>query len=216
MNDIIKILLDEINHIRNIKEKINFIQIGAYDGISMNDIGNIILNNNDIGLFIEPNPFILNELIENKKTYLNSKILSFAVIPDENFYHQYFHVHKNGGGSSFVRGLYNGEYSPDTNFEVMKVETITVENLWKTYVNFSVDVLITDCEGYDFDINKKVLEICKPKIIYMEAWDTGNLNFNQKITTRNDMFSFMKENNYNIFFEKKDENLICILNEKNY
>lgn len=208
--DTVEILLKFIHEIRNEKENINFVQIGAYDGVSINDVGNIILDINDYGLFIEPNPLILDKLIENKKKYKNSKILPFAVIPDRNFYHQYFHVHKNGGGSSFVRGLYNGETSTDINFEVMNVEIITVEDLWDKYVNFDVDILITDCEGYDFDINKKVLNICEPKIIYMESWDTKDLKFNQKLTTKDEMVLFLKNKKYDIIYDDKGQNLICV------
>lgn len=206
----IEILSKPINEIRNKKENINFVQIGTYDGVSMDDIGNTILNINDYGLFIEPNPFILDKLIENKKRYKNCKILPFAVIPDKNFYHEHFHVHRNGGGSSFVRGLYNGETSTDINFEVMDVGIITVEDLWDKYVNFDIDILITDCEGYDFDINKKILDICEPKIIYMEAWNTQDLKFNQKITTKDEIVLFLKNKKYNVICDDKDQNLICI------
>jgi hypothetical protein len=45
----------------------------VYDGISMDDIANIALNENDRGIFIEPNPFIINELKENINNRLNEK-----------------------------------------------------------------------------------------------------------------------------------------------
>lgn len=211
MIEIVKDLIDKVNRIRNEKNQITFIQIGAYDGVSMDDIGNIILRHNDKGIFLEPNQYIIDVLRENKKNYIYSKILPYAIIPDKNFYHKHFHIHKNGGGSSFLRGLINGETSPDINFEVSNVEIMTVEYFWKNFVDFDVDILITDCEGYDFDINKKILSFCKPRIIYMEAWDTKNLNTEQKITSRDDMISFMKENNYDVYFDNIGENLICYL-----
>jgi FkbM family methyltransferase len=208
-------LINKINELRNIKKQINFIQIGAYDGHSMDDIANIVLNENDKGIFIEPNPFIINDLKENKKNFKNATILEVAVIPDENFFNEFFHVHINGGGSSFIRGLANKEKTESENFKVIDIKKITVNELFKKYVDFDVDIVFTDCEGYDFDINKKILQFCKPSILYMEAWDTKDLNnlFNkQRITTRNEMFKFLEENSYQIFFESKGENLFCYLN----
>jgi hypothetical protein len=48
------ILIAKIDELRSKKNQINFIQIGAYDGFSMNDITNVTLNENDRGIFIEP------------------------------------------------------------------------------------------------------------------------------------------------------------------
>jgi hypothetical protein len=209
-----ELIIEKIDELRKQKNQINFVQIGAYDGKSIDDVANKILITDDVGLFIEPNPHILDVLKKEKEKFVNSKILPFAIIPDNNFYHEHFHVHKFGGGSSFIRGLHDGPLSIHEHYEVLKVETITVEELFKSYIDFEIDVLFTDCEGYDYDINKKILEICLPKIIYMEAWDTKNLDLPQKITTRDEMFDFLKTKNYDCFFNSYGENLTCLLNEK--
>lgn len=207
-----KKLIDKVNELRKIKNNLNFLQIGAYDGISMKDPANIILNENDIGIFIEPNPYILNELKYNKINYKNSIILPFAIIPDNEFYHEFFHIHKNGGGSSFIRGMINKNIIESDEFTLLDIKIITVLELFKKYINYDIDILFTDCEGYDFDINKKILELCKPKIIYMEAWNTIDLKrFTNQITTRDEMIEFLNNNGYDTIFEKIDENLICIL-----
>lgn len=207
-------LISKINELRKLKKNLNFIQIGAYDGCSIDDIANIVLNENDKGIFIEPNPFIMNKLKENKKNFKNATILEVAVIPDENFYNEFFHVNINGGGSSFIRGLANNEKTENNNFKVIDIKKITVNELFKKYINFDIDILFTDCEGYDFDINKKILQFCKPSILYMEAWNTIDLNnlFNkQRITTRDEIFKFLEENGYQIYFESNGENLYCYL-----
>jgi len=208
-----EILFNKINELRLIKKQISFLQIGAYDGISMNDIANVVLNENDRGIFIEPNPYILSELKKNKSNFINSKILSYAVLPDNDFYHDFFHVHKNGGGSSFIRGMFNNEIPESENYEVVNIQTITVEELFKQHIDFEIDIVFTDCEGYDFDINKKILEVHKPKIIYMEAWNTIDLNTKskQKITTRDEMIQHLKNNGYKTIFENIGENLTCFL-----
>jgi FkbM family methyltransferase len=210
------ILVEKIKKIRKEKKQLNFLQIGAYDGQSLDDIANKILNENDKGIFIEPNPYVIEQLRQNKKNYINSEILPFAIIPDNNFYHKHFHVHKNGGGSTFIKGLLNDEILESGDYEIIDIKTITVEDLFKKYINFNVDIVFTDCEGYDFDINKNILNFCKPKILHMEAWNIDNSSINnntkqQKITTRTEMFEFLHINGYETIFESYGENLICYL-----
>ena len=148
---------------------------------------------------------LIFRLTFSSNNFINSKILDFAIIPDENFYHENFHVQIDGGGSSFVRGLYNGNKSPEEKFKVLEVKIMTVKDLIENYVDFEIDFLLTDCEGYDFDINKKIIEINKPKIIHMEAWDTKDLHLSQKITTRDEMCEFLENNGYEIYFNKIGE-----------
>ena len=55
MIDFINFVKDKINKYREFKNNLNFIQIGAYDGVSFNDMANITLLPTDKGIFIEPN-----------------------------------------------------------------------------------------------------------------------------------------------------------------
>jgi len=209
------VLNEKILRIREKSSHINFIQIGAYDGVSLDDAANEVLNENDRGIFIEPNPYILDTLRYNKRNFISSKILPFAVIPNSDFYHKHFHVDKFSGQSSFVKGLTNEEKVENEKYEVVDVQCITVEDLFKKYVNFNVDVIFTDCEGYDYDINKKILEFCKPEILYMEAWNIEENTFDckerQKLITKQEMFEFLKVSGYEIIYDQHGENLTCYL-----
>jgi hypothetical protein len=49
-------LLEKVNEIRKTNGKLNFLQIGAYDGISMDDVANILLKFEDRGFFIRLPP----------------------------------------------------------------------------------------------------------------------------------------------------------------
>ena len=46
-----------------------------------------------------------------------------------------------------------------SSFERISEENIELKDLLEKYVDFEIDFLLTDCEGYDFDINKKIIEI---------------------------------------------------------
>jgi hypothetical protein len=85
MIEIKNILTEKFNQIRLKNNKVKFVQIGAYDGESLDDMANLTINKNDKGLFIEPNYYIFNKLKKNKKEFSESNFLDFAILPNNNF-----------------------------------------------------------------------------------------------------------------------------------
>ena len=51
MIEIKNILTEKFNQIRLKNNKVKFVQIGAYDGESLDDMANLTINKNDKGLF---------------------------------------------------------------------------------------------------------------------------------------------------------------------
>lgn len=214
MSEINNILDEKLKQIRNEKGFVSFVQIGAYDGISMDDVVNQFIYESDKGVFIEPNPNIFNQLRENKKNFKNCKFFDFAVIPNENFFSDFFHVHKSGGGSSFVRGMMNRDAPESDSFELFEVTKVTIGDLVKNYLDFIPDAFFIDCEGYDHDIVSNLIQVQKPELIYFESWDTQNLNIvlGEKVfSTRDDINQLLINNNYKLFFDSLSENTIAII-----
>lgn len=212
MEIIKEILFEKFIQIRKEKNEVSFVQIGAYDGKSMDDIVYIVTNEKDRGTFIEPNHHIFEELVNNKKNFKKCNFLNFAVIPNKNFYQEHFHLHKNGGGSSFVRGLMNRTTIESEDFELFDVKKITVEDLIKMYLDFTPDAYFIDCEGYDHDIVVQVLKIQKPSIIYFESWnmvDLNNIVGKKVFTTRDEIMEELKKYNYDFIFDNVHENILA-------
>ena len=212
MIEIKNILTEKFNQIRLKNNKVKFVQIGAYDGESLDDMANLTINKNDKGLFIEPNYYIFNKLKKNKKEFSESNFLVFAILPNNNFNQEYFHVQKDGGGSSFIRGYMNKDILESKNFELGSVKRITVEELIKNYLDFIPDVYFIDCEGYDHDIVKNVLDYQSPEIFYFESWDMKNINYalnDNLFTNRNDIMEFLKNKKYEVIFNKLSENILA-------
>ena len=206
------ILTEKFNQIRLKNNKVKFVQIGAYDGVSLDEMANLTINKNDEGLFIETNYYIFNTLKENKKEFSKCKFLDFAILPNNNFNQEYFHVQKDGGGSSFIRGYMNKDILESKNFELGSVKRITVEELIKNYLDFIPDVYFIDCEGYDHDIVKNILTYQSPKIFYFESWDMKDINNHindNPFTTRNDIMEFLKNKKYEVIFDKFSENILA-------
>jgi FkbM family methyltransferase len=205
MIDIVK---NKIAELRSIHGYINFVQIGAYDGVSFNDTANLCLDKNDRGVFIEPNFYIFDKLKENKIDYINCDFLNCAIIPNNTFNSNefYINVSENKGSSTFIKDITNrGQL-----FEQHIVEIKTVEELLKS-INYSINVFFIDCEGYDNDIVKNILNFQQPDILFFESWNTKHLNDkieDLNLITREEIISFLELNNYKVIFDEENENIL--------
>lgn len=207
MNTFIELVKSKVNDLRKVRQNLSFLQIGAYDGVSFNDMANLTLSTTDNGFFIEPNDRVFEILKNNKTEFKESTFLKIAIIPNKNFESDVFYVDQYGGQSTFVKNVFN-ERIHITN----QVETITVQELLTTTIKSNLDICFLDCEGYDHDIIKELLKYQNPEIIYFESWNTVDLN-NQlgenKFTTREEIISILKQYGYNIEFEPIEENILA-------
>lgn len=205
----IKFIKEKVEILRNSKNNnLNFVQLGAYDGVSFDDMANQVLIPSDRGVFVEPNSLIFNTLKNNKHLYKDSLFLQSAIIPNENFQCEDFYVDIYGGQSTFVKDV----ISDNLHKKVEKVHILTVENFIKNYVPFDIDVIFVDCEGYDHDIIKELLTICKPNILYFESWNTANLNARSSkniFTTREEIAEYLIKNNYTYKYTLNSENIVA-------
>jgi FkbM family methyltransferase len=207
MNTFIELVKSKVNDLRKVKQNLSFLQIGAYDGVSFNDMANLTLSTTDNGFFIEPNDRVFEILKNNKTEFKESTFLKIAIIPNNQFESDVFYVDQYGGQSTFVKNVFN-ERIHITN----RVETITVQELFSTTIKRNLDICFLDCEGYDHDIIKELLKYQNPEIIYFESWNTVDLN-NQlgenKFTTREEIISILKQYGYNTEFEPIEANILA-------
>ena len=210
MEEFKKNTIEIIKKVREKKGYVNFIQIGAYDGISFSDLANLSLLSQDFGIFIEPNRLIFEKLKTNKSDFKSVNFLDYAIIPNESFYHDNFYLDNSGGQSTFVQGLFNNGV-PQKGYEIEKVKTLTVEELLRNHVNFDIDVIFLDCEGYDHDLIKVLLNYQEPEVIYFESWNTSSLNNilgKNLFTTRDEIMLLLTNKGYILEFEPVEENVL--------
>lgn len=209
IQDKVKIIVDEIR--KSNLNKLNFIQIGAYDGVSYNDTANVCLLPTDKGIFIEPNYIIFPKLIENKKDFKNSKFMEIAIVPNDNFLlNDKFLLNEIGGTSSFIKYINDGNlYFP--NFKWTKVKILTVKDFLSNNVDFNVDLLFMDCEGYDHDLVFEFLKYIEPKVIFFESWNTESINNRETdilLKTRDEIINYLISKGYKTEFFEVDENIL--------
>lgn len=173
-------ILDGSIDYRNFLDKKNsiIIQIGAHDGIIGEEYGlqEILEELKDFELFlVEPIEKYFNNLINVYGKYKNKvKYLNYAIAKEENKLKML-----DLGGESYISDVGN---------VIVNVKS------WNNFIKENnikkIDLLLLDCEGYEFEIIKQInfdnLEIkC---IRYEYTW----------ISNKNEVDDYLKSKNYNI------------------
>ena len=204
------------------KKKINFIDIGASDGIAIKYI-NKIINLNYVYAF-EPNIYYVKKLNKLKKNFNNLKIFNFGLnnkklklklyIPKINFFFKNFYM--------FTYAFYNKDELKENlkvNF-ILKKNFLIDEFFFKTkkYTNFKkkIDLIKIDVNGNEMNVIKGLYNLIKrdkPILIVEELNDISKIkkllgkigydcyiyNLKKKLITKN----FKSSKPLNFFFINK-------------
>jgi hypothetical protein len=209
-----------IKKIRDEKNEINFIQIGSHDCITYEDLPSIFTNLNDYGHFIEPVNDVFKKLETNRLKYKNSKFYNLAILPNKDFYSEYFHIHSNGCQSSFIKGIYYDSKPEGVEWTPSKIESQPIEYFIKNNLSTIPDVYFISTQGYDNDIIKEIIKIHSPKIFFAECWDMKQINNvieshltetpkNIKFTTRDELITILHSNGYKCIYETSKDRLLA-------
>lgn len=161
--------------------QVRYIQIGANDGI-LNDpmFGFLKRNSENIsGYLLEPIPSVYNSLVSNYEKFQGIKFFNYA-IHETNSSMQLYKVKQEYEKllPNFTKGIasFDPEHwiktrlVPDSSYiEAINVACISLSKFLEINDIKSVDLLIVDTEGYDFDILSSLLATSlRPRIIRFE------------------------------------------------
>lgn len=152
-----------------------FVQIGANDGIKDDPIRHFVLKHHWRGLLVEPQPQVFESL---KQNYAGEPQLSFenAAVGDVDGTAQ-LHVADSPDGSANLTvfaslkkdALQRGVHEFDAKTRSIEVKCLSVRSLLQKHGVRSVDVLLTDVQGYDVEIMNQFLDCgVRPQIIHFE------------------------------------------------
>lgn len=149
--------------------------------------------NNECWLF-EPNPISFNQIQENLSQYPNFRLFNYAIGSENK--KSYLYLAK---GSSFIEGAESPEKKVYPNAEdLLKKHEIEIKNI-QEFDDGSIDILLLDTEGTEFDIIKNL--ISRPKQIAVEMYSFG---VKYKNPYFNKIIDWMSKNNYKITSENED------------
>ncbi len=185
-------LIDEFSHNKN--GNVNFIQIGANDGLRNDQIREFIVRDNWNGVFVEPLPSIF-EILKRNYGYLENRqfiFLNVAIKSDDldelNFYvfnqkflknlkrsDQLFYLRKSSFYKSHLIKFIENKEHADEHIESIKIRTLSLNEILQKHYNYDrLDFLAIDAEGFEFNILSQ-LEECsmKPEAILFESRNLG-------------------------------------------
>ena len=155
----------KLTRTRILKDVVSFIQIGANDGV-INDYAVNVVNQNDIGFFLEPmiKPFDL--LIKNKSDYTNSKFFNKAILPEILNGHNTMNVLSE---DDFNQGSSFGNTVDYRIIDKISVDTIMVKDFIDENKIKDIDYIFCDAEGIDHLIINDFLKYLTPNVLFFET-----------------------------------------------
>ncbi len=193
---------------------LSYIQIGANDGI-LNDpmFGFLKRNSENIsGYLLEPIPKVYKSLVSNYKKFQGLEFFNYA-IHETNSSMQLYKVKEEYEKQlpDFTKGIasFDPEHwikttlVPDSSYiEAINVECVSVCKFLEMNEITSLDLLIVDTEGYDFEILSSLLETSlRPRIIRFEHGVRNEIMTKSQFS---DICASLNLNGYQIIAESYD------------
>ena len=184
-----------------------FIQVGANDGVSFDDLFDFIKQRPSRGIVIEPVKSYFNELSLNYS--YNKDIISInkAIHPTKSqvsLFKIKEEVSNNYPG--WVKGIASLDHNHAKKYNIKTsdleeeiVEAVTFMNIVKKFYKYDcIDYLQIDTEGFDFEILKMIdFNAFKPKLIKYESVNLDTSSYLKSI-------KLLKEKGYFVYKEMND------------
>lgn len=190
--DDVEVWLDNFSKQNN--GQVNFIQIGASDGLRWDPFRRFIIDNKWNGLFVEPLPNVFDILVNNY-AYVKNQDLRFvnaAISIDDSEYIDIWsyseefcnslsleeklrYLRKSSLDKKHVESSLASFEDIASIVKCFRVKCISINSLISEYsADNQVDLFLIDAEGYDDKIVETInFELTQPKAILFEAHNLG-------------------------------------------
>lgn len=156
---------------------IKFLQVGANDGVSFDNLFKFVTLNSSRGVVVEPLPNYFEQLKRNYRDYSDIVPIQVAIHPEAENY-GIFKVNETSlksypdwanGIASFLRDHLINHGILEEDIVEVEVPCISLMNLIKKYDLFDMDYLQVDTEGFDFEVLHQLdFTKVKPTLIKFE------------------------------------------------
>ena len=203
------------------------LQIGSHIGKTENDPVFKSIKYNDNAIFVEPVPWLFEQLVKNyNEEYSNNSFIFInkAVSNKNGKINLYVPSEKNDFSKypfwvSQLSSVYENHIvnhatiNSDINnliVDEIKVETITLNEIISQFNIQSIELLHTDTEGHDYDILMNLdLQLIKPKRIMFEHKHTDGTN--QIGIKYKKLLEYLKENGYTFYSNSEEDTIMELL-----
>ena len=190
---------------------VNFIQIGANDGLRNDPIREFVVRDGWAGIFVEPLPEVFTQLKKNyhrvRASHLvfvnaaisrsNSESISFWTFDDRflaalPFEKRMWYLRKSSISKDRLKKVVRASPSFDQVIKEVKVPCMTLSYLVQKYwVGGRINLLVIDAEGHESAILTSMdFEVLNPDAIFFESLHLGR--------DKNKVFDFLSKNTYTV------------------
>ena len=163
------------------KGKMTFVQVGANDGVTGDNIFWFIKYHKWSGVLIEPIVYLFEKLKTTYKNFDNQLFFENVAISEKDERREFYYIEdfkKNEQHPEWLKQL--GSFKreqvdwveksyPGLHMKIEKINCVKLTSLVAKYNYYNLDFLYIDVEGYDFEIIKSIdFSIFKPSLIYYE------------------------------------------------
>lgn len=178
--------------------KITFLQIGAFDGVALDDLRVVIENYPTRGILVEPQPTAFRNLKENYRDYPQLTFVNGAIDRISGTRDFYTMHNQQSLVASFDRKHLLNHSVPINEITIEQVQCYSVADLLEQCGFPSIDLLQIDAEGYDFEIIKSIdFDTIQPSILRFEISHLSNRE-------KNDCIRLLAGHGYRFLVEHKD------------
>lgn len=149
--------------------RLTFMQIGAFDGVGDDDLGDLVRAHQLRGVLIEPQPDAFARLVHTYRDQSQVTLLQAAIAEKEGSRTLYCKRGEASMAASFDRDHLRRHNIPDDDIVAQTVACHTVASALRTAGLSQVDLLQIDAEGYDWPIIRSIdFSRLRPRIIRFE------------------------------------------------
>jgi FkbM family methyltransferase len=184
--------------------EIKFIQIGANDGVLNDPLRKHLVLGGFAGVMVEPIPDIFEKMKDNCKEYKKVSFINCAISDKENSeFVLWVPKYINSGNyhqkaSADLKTLLKNAKILHHDIKPINIPCTTLKLLMDSMGLETVDLLVVDAEGHDFNIIEKALEdFIEPSVIFFEVLHLSKI---QRLKIR----SLLKEYGYCFIEDLKD------------
>lgn len=178
---------------------VDFVQVGAHDGIHDDPIHAWLSRFGWRGIRLEPIPEVFESLVSNCRELPNVTPVN-AALSDTDGTRDLYVDESRYAISSFTPDRNLLKWRPDVT--TLTVETRTFDSLVEEFGIESIDLLQIDTEGFDFEVLKLLdMQRCRPRVINMEF-------FALPIEERVELFGFLRDHGF--AWRSTGKDLLCV------
>ena len=170
------------------------IQIGAFDGVTVDPLLPFINSGNWKAILVEPQKIAYTKLVSLYSKNRNVSIENVAIHKNDGFINLYKPSSSETSVlASFSKQHVKKHFETDVDIQTEKVNTVRFDTLLKKHNIETIDLLVIDTEGYDYEILKQIdFAVYKINMLIYEYEHLSHSDYRESL-------KLLKNNGYELY-----------------